>query len=251
MDYGICHLSIVAVRMEPNHASEVVTQLLFGDHFKIKERRKHWSKVTIHFDACEGWIPNTQLTQIDHEDYDSLSGRKPVLTADLVSHSISKKGILTPLVLGSRIDVETVFDSTFDSDSNSGASSKNNIVETAFLYLNTPYFKGGKTPFGIDSSGFTQMVYRISGHSLHRDVQKQAAQGDVLSFIEESEPGDLAFFDNNEGVIDHVGIILKNNHIIHAHGQVQIDRLDHTGIFNPELKQYSHKLRVIKKIVAG
>jgi cell wall-associated NlpC family hydrolase len=48
-------------------------------------------------------------------------------------------------------------------------------------------------------------------------------QGEALSFIEESEPGDLAFFDNEEGTIIHVGIIMADNYIIHASGKVRID----------------------------
>ena len=93
------------------------------------------------------------------------------------------------------------------------------------------------------------MVYKLKGYKLLRETVQQATQGEALSFIEESEPGDLAFFDNSEGEIIHVGIIMKDNYIIHAHGKVKIDRLDHTGIYNAETKTYTHKLRVIKKIV--
>jgi cell wall-associated NlpC family hydrolase len=93
------------------------------------------------------------------------------------------------------------------------------------------------------------MVYKINGCKLLRDASMQSGQGEALSFIEESEPGDLAFFDNAEGAITHVGIIMEDNYIIHAHGQVRIDRLDHSGIFNSEKREYTHKLRVIKRII--
>lgn len=84
---------------------------------------------------------------------------------------------------------------------------------------------------------------------LYRDASQQAREGEPLSFIEESEVGDLAFFDNDEGNITHVGIIMDNNYIIHASGKVRIDRLDHLGIYNPETNKHTHKLRVIKKII--
>ena len=108
---------------------------------------------------------------------------------------------------------------------------------------------GGRTPFGIDCSGLSQIVYKVNGYKIDRDAKDQALLGTPLSFIEESEPGDLAFFDNKEGDIIHVGIIMKNNYIIHAHGKVRIDRLDQTGIYNVDTNKHSHKLRVIKKII--
>mgnify|MGYP001812336606 CR=1 FL=1 len=152
-------------------------------------------------------------------------------------------------MLGSLVGNTSLLQHEFEGDTNSGKSKKSNLITTALQYLNAPFQWGGKTPFGIDCSGLSQMVYKINGYSLPRDAEEQAAQGDVLSFVEESEPGDLAFFDNNEGVITHVGIIMKNNYIIHAHGKVRIDRIDQTGIFNSELGAYTHKLRVIKKII--
>jgi cell wall-associated NlpC family hydrolase len=117
------------------------------------------------------------------------------------------------------------------------------------MYLNAPYLWGGVTPFGIDCSGFTQMVYKLNGYKLKRDASQQATQGEALSFIEESEAGDLAFFDNEEGKIIHVGIIMSDNYIIHASGKVRIDRIDHLGIYNVDTERHTHKLRVIKKIV--
>jgi cell wall-associated NlpC family hydrolase len=131
----------------------------------------------------------------------------------------------------------------------SGITSKQALIQTAYMYMNTPYLWGGKTPFGIDCSGMVQMVYKLNGYNLLRDASQQATQGEALSFIEESEPGDLAFFDNEEGRIIHVGILLEDHHIIHAHGKVRIDRLDHLGIYNVDTQRHTHKLRVIKKII--
>ncbi|RYG37708.1 MAG: NlpC/P60 family protein, partial [Chitinophagaceae bacterium] len=131
----------------------------------------------------------------------------------------------------------------------SGLRTKSNLIPTAFLYLNSPYLWGGKTPFGIDCSGLTQMVYKLNGYALPRDASQQALVGEPLSFIEESESGDLAFFDNDEGRIIHVGLIMEDNYIIHASGRVRIDRLDHLGIYNAEVNRHTHKLRVIKKFI--
>ncbi len=123
------------------------------------------------------------------------------------------------------------------------------LKATAYLFLNAPYLWGGRSPFGIDCSGFTQLVYKLNGYQLPRDASQQVELGTPLSFVEEAEPGDLAFFDNPEGKIIHVGIILEENKIIHAHGKVRVDRLDHSGIYNVDRKLHTHKLRVIKKII--
>ena len=142
-----------------------------------------------------------------------------------------------------------ILNHTFEGAESVGHKVKSKLVETAILYLNTPYLWGGKTPFGIDCSGFVQMVYKLNGFNVLRDASQQASQGEALSFIEESEPGDLAFFDNSEGDIIHVGIIMEDHHIIHAHGKVRVDLLDQSGIYNVDTKTHSHKLRVIKKII--
>ncbi len=249
MQYGICHLSVVAVNSAADYGSILVTQLLYGDHFKVKEKRKTWSRIQTCFDKYEGWVLNSQITIISEATFNEVNTNKNIrLTIDFVSQITTKNGILTPILMGSRIDIANILQDTFEGNAPIVQVSKSNLVSTALAYLNAPYQNGGKTAFGIDCSGLSQMVYKINGYQLFRETEKQATQGEPLSFIEESEPGDLAFFDNNEGVIDHVGIILEDNYIIHVHGNVRIDRLDHTGIFNVEHKLYSHKLRVIKKI---
>lgn len=250
MQYGICHLSIVPMRVHPDDSTEMVSQLLYGENFKILEERKKWSRIRGAFDGYEGWVSNNQIVQISQETFEELNAiPKPKLASDIISHVCTQDGMLLPIVMGSVVSSIAILNHSFEGQFTHGQNKKSKLVETALLYLKAPYQWGGKTPFGIDCSGFTQMVYKINGYPLKRDTEEQSKQGEALSFIEESEPGDLVFFDNNEGIIDHVGIILKDNYIIHAHGHVRVDRLDHTGIFNTEEKLYSHQLRVIKKIL--
>lgn len=250
MHYGICKLSIVPVRALADDASELTTQLLYGDHFKILEQRKKWSRIRIAYDKIEGWICNKQAFTISETAYKNIvASKKTKFTTDLVGHINCENGMLLPIVLGSTVVDASLLPHKFEGNYNDEVRPKPELINTALLYLNAPYLWGGKTPFGIDCSGLTQMVYKINGYFLKRNAAEQASQGEALSFIEESEAGDLAFFDNADGEIDHVGIIMKNNYIIHAHGQVRVDRLDHTGIFNTEEKNYTHKLRVIKKII--
>ncbi|MDA8572452.1 C40 family peptidase [Flavobacteriaceae bacterium] len=249
MQYGLCNLSIVALRNEPSDKSELTSQVLYGELFKVLEHRKKWSRIRLSYDSYEGWIDNKQFQFIEENDYKTYTAKKEQLCSDLVHFITDKEHKLQPIVMGSVLSAQSLLHHSFDGETLIGQKKKNQLIETAFLYLNTPYLWGGKTPFGIDCSGFTQMVYRLNGYKLLRDASQQATQGDALSFIEESSPGDLAFFDNNEGDIIHVGIIMENHYIIHAHGKVRIDRLDHSGIYNVNTKTHSHKLRVIKSIV--
>jgi gamma-D-glutamyl-L-lysine dipeptidyl-peptidase len=252
--FGICNLANIPLRIEPSDRSELVSQVLFGEHFLILEQNQKWSKIKLAFDDYEGWIDNKQFKSITEEQYQLLSKDGIVLNADLIEYVTSPDNLLMPIPLGASLsflnyDGINTENLSFEGIRVSGIKPKNHIIETAFMYLNAPYLWGGKTPFGIDCSGFTQMVYKLNGYNLLRDASQQATQGDALSFIEESEPGDLAFFDNEEGNIIHVGIIMENNYIIHASGKVRIDRLDHLGIYNAEINRHTHKLRVIKKVI--
>lgn len=249
MKFGLCNLSIVPLRSEASDRSEMVSQLLYGDTFKVLEHRSKWSRIRLDFDGYEGWIDNKQYLVLAEEDYKLLNNLPPLLSTDLVNYLTSEEPQLICIPIGANIAVKDYLNQSFDGNKVSGQLPKSAIVETALLYLNTPYLWGGKTPFGIDCSGFTQIVYKLCGYSLLRDASQQASQGEALSFIEESEPGDLVFFDNPEGSIIHVGIMMEDNHIIHAHGKVRIDRLDHSGIFNSEKRRHTHKLRVIKRVI--
>jgi hypothetical protein len=249
MKYGLCNLSVVPLRAEASDRSEMVSQVLYGDTFKVLEHRSKWSRIRLHFDSYEGWIDNKQFLGISEEDYTALISSNAVFSLDLVNFVTAENKQLICIPIGTNVAVATYLHHSFDGHSVQQVLPKSAIIETALLYSNAPYLWGGKTPFGIDCSGLTQMVYKLCGYKLLRDASEQATQGEALSFIEESEPGDLAFFDNSDGEIVHVGIIMDDHYIIHAHGKVRIDRLDHSGIFNTEKRRHTHKLRVIKRIV--
>lgn len=252
--FGICNLAMIPLRSEPSDRSEIVSQVLFGEHFEIIEQLKQWTYIKMQFDGYQGWIDFKQLQLISQESYDQLSSEAIVLNADLIEYITTPSNLLIPIPLGSCLsflnhsEINTA-NFEFEGTKAIGIKQKSSLIATAFMYLNAPYLWGGKTPFGIDCSGFTQMVYKLNGYKLLRDASQQSTQGEPLSFIEESEAGDLAFFDNDEGNIIHVGIIMDDNYIIHASGKIRIDRLDHLGIFNAETNKHTHKLRVIKKII--
>jgi len=255
MKLGIGSLNSIGIRLEPSDASEMVSQLLFGETFKIIESNNEWIKIISDFDFYEGWVLLNQVLLLNEENYKQIKASINCVSKELITYISDQNNDLQILSLGASLPLfeNNTFDLVnnqynFDGLTNHLKLAKNELVNTAYMYLNTPFLWGGRTPFGLDCSGFVQMVYKINGHSLLRDARDQAGQGEVLSFIEESEPGDLAFFDDEEGEIIHVGIILADNNIIHCNGKVRIDRLDHSGILNVDTKRHTHKLRLIKQI---
>lgn len=257
--FGICHLSIVPCRREPSDASEMVTQLLFGDCFTILQKKGNWFKIQSDFDQYESWIDKKQCLLIEEAVFISLKNEAPTYASDLVQVVTSvSSGNVFPICIGSRLPMysnnicflgKEEYRVSGDAFYKPEQIDRPKIIETAFLYLNAPYLWGGKSPFGIDCSGFTQEVFKINGIKLPRDAYQQIEHGSVISFVEEANPGDLAFFENEEGKIIHVGILLSDNKIIHASGSVRIDKIDHHGIYNDSFKKYTHTLRVIKSLI--
>lgn len=259
MIQGICLLSVIPLRFEPTDTSEMVSQLLFGEMFQITETQNSWLKIITVFDSYEGWIDKKQCCYISTEEFNRLNKENTAVSTDIVQLIYNKTlNFITPILMGSSLPaIEEKFlnidnnEYIFESDYTSKSINVNGvkISEYARQYLNAPYLWGGRTPFGIDCSGFTQIVMKLCGISIARDAAQQALQGKPIDFISEAMPGDLAFFENSENNIVHAGIILYNQKIIHASGKVRIDDIDHEGIFNNDLHIYTHKLRFIRRFV--
>jgi gamma-D-glutamyl-L-lysine dipeptidyl-peptidase len=259
MHYGICLLSIVPCRKEPSGTSEMVSQLLFGEQYTVTEQAEDWIKILTEYDQYECWISRKQHYKLSEQSFKTLKKVPALCSAELVQVISDKNtGNSFPVTLGSSLpflkssrlqfdEYDFEFEGLF-----TGWSEKRpakDLIATAFLFMRAPYLWGGKSPFGIDCSGFTQLVYKLNGYKLPRDAYQQVEQGVALTFVEEADAGDLAYFDNENGKIVHVGILLNNHQIIHASGSVRIDRFDHYGIFNGDTKKYSHTLRVIKRLL--
>lgn len=236
----------------------MTSQLLFGDHFEIVEVINRWILIRTAYDDYHGWINAEQYTGIDIESYVALHDLKHILGLQ-INHTLTqlKDKQQLNLIAGSSLpffktgqisinyELYEVARSVVVPDKN---KFNEEIMSAALFYLHTPYLWGGRSPFGIDCSGLTQMVFKQFGIRLKRDARQQVEQGIVVDFLQSARAGDLAFFDNDEGNIIHVGIMLGNREIIHASGRVRIDAIDNQGIYSDELNRYTHKLRIIKRV---
>lgn len=258
MDFALCHLSVVPLRSSPSDKSEQVSQLLFGEIVELLEwKGRAWVKVRCTWDNCIAWVQARQVKPLTSSEY-KLFTEKFAYCLDLIQPLMSNDFVM-PIPLGSRLPdfdgMKFIFDGKTYNYSGQAVFPENleptpeRVIKLARRYLLAPYQWGGRSPFGIDAGGFTQMVFKLVGISLHRTPEMQVHQGELVDFIEQSMPGDLAYFENSSGAITHAGILLPDGKIIHAAEQVRIDRIDHFGIFDEETARYTYKLRVAKRLL--
>ena len=247
---AICCLTVIPVRSNHDDTSEIVTQLLFGEPVTIIGIYNQWMKIKIHHDNYEGWVDNKQLLRITEAELSSFQNQNKRQKENLLVLNTpwGKQNVLQGSPILNTGIIFKINNKDFSWADNSPCKSDESIIELALSYLNSPYLWGGRTHFGIDCSGFTQTVFHQAGYYLPRDASQQFTQGKEIEF-EKQNVGDLAFFKSKKtGNIHHVGIILPNQQIIHAHGRVRIDTLTTEGIFNEEEKYYSHVLDKINRL---
>jgi len=252
MNTAINLLSVIPMRKEPSHRSEMVSQLLFGEYAEILEEEEQFVRVKCLYDNYEGWVQANQLNIVDK-----------VLTTDTYignwTENVLVNGIhinapfCSPvyIIKGDALSFgeNKIFYSSEEYYWNSKEQSFTGAaLETIYKkFLNTPYLWGGKSVFGIDCSGFVQQVFKMFGVKLLRDAYLQAGQGLLIESLDQTKLGDLAFFQNENGRITHVGIILENNQIVHASGKVRIDTIDKDGIVNSETGKRTHQLHSMRR----
>ena len=238
MRYGICKLSVVPMRKEASHESELVSELLFNDIYEVIEENDEWVKVRCLYDLYEGWVRKLQHYEINDKEYNECLKKDKYIITSPISYYNNKV-----LSFGSKIFEERensiLLRKKFDSRI---------MVESAIKLLDTPYRWGGKSIMGIDCSAFVQLCAKVAGFKLPRDASQQVNHGVTVNFLSDAKSGDIAFFENENRRITHVGILLSNDKIIHASGKVRIDTLDQTGIFNKETNRHTHVLSVIKRL---
>ena len=262
MTHGICGLSAVPVRAEATDRAELVTELLFGECYTVLQTQGSWLRIEAAADNYLGWIDYKQHQPVSVAYFRAWQAQDHPRVLDVVQ-VVSDAATRQPVTLGCRLpffdglnlrlgDEQTLFyngPATNPAQPGGPERQVQLLRKIGQLYLKAPYVWGGKNVFGLDCSGLTQSLFGCVGVQLPRDARQQISLGQPVDFVTQARPGDLAFFDNADGAIIHVGMVYDDGLLLHAHGEVRLDPLDHHGIFNPTRQKYSHKLRLIKRLL--
>ncbi|TLM90154.1 NlpC/P60 family protein [Hymenobacter jeollabukensis] len=253
------------VRAEPSDKAEIVTQLVFGDCYTVLLVQGNWQQIRTAADNYVGWMDPKQHQPVSAEYLAAWQAQDHPRSLDVVQ-VVSHAKVRVPITLGARLPFFDGMTLRLGDDTyfyNGAATNPANghglqgptdkrtalLLKAGQLFLKAPYLWGGRTLFGVDCSGLMQQLYGLIGVQLPRDARQQIDHGRIVHFVAQTQPGDLAFFDNAEGNITHVGMLLEDQQILHASGEVRIDPLDHNGIYNRQRQKYTHKLRLIKRLL--
>ena len=239
----------------PTERADVVSQALYGSNVTLLVSRGEWSKIQTP-DHYRGWVlsrhlrillvgngyavsaPSVKVDSLFANLYaePDVTRHKPVITLPYevrleVVPPKSTKASWEGWLQVELPDQRKAWIQTGDVITDPRPLSIPESIELGKRFLGFPYLWGGRSSFGFDCSGFTQMLVRARGINMPRDADLQAAWGGAAKIERRDlQPGDLLFFGSSSKNITHTGMYIGDGQFIHdttnAHPVVQISRLD-------------------------
>ncbi len=259
ISHGVCRMAIIPVRAEASHAAELVTQLLFGDHYEVLSQSsdKRWAHIRVYGDVSEGWIDHHQHHAISEEYFQQINKTEYKITTDVASPVLYKKmpltivmGSIVPISSSELFKIEEQFAFNGESKSLGQRRDIEFVRQVSRKYMGAPYLAGGKSPFGIDAPGLVHMIFKIAGFTVPRNLKQLATVGRQVERMEDAQPGDIAFFSLRGGQPVHCGLLLDDDRVVHSYGQVRIDYVNEEGILDQESKIFTHFLHSTRRVMS-
>jgi len=256
--FGIVHVPITPLKESPLHRAPMISQLLAGEIVEILDSNENWLLVMNQFDTLKGWVDRKVIEVLLDEQLSKIaySGAGMVPAPFIQAHDQYGRSFYLPA--GSRLYTHgTSIAIAPGRNLEMGVKdqliqprfvSRDKLIENVVAFNGAPFMCGGKSVFGIDCAGLVQIACQLNGIEMPRHIAAQMEVGEVINTVADAKPGDIAFFENTKGNVVHTGWVMDKGRIIHAYGEVRVDMLDNEGIFNKHTRQYSHKLRVIKRL---
>lgn len=270
LSYGIANTGVMQIRDNAKHSAQLVTQGLFGMSMKIlakQPKKDEWVLVSMDDDKYIGWVRKPDIWFVNKEKYEEYKNNDKVMISDLFVHLLNspnsddksdiKLYMTTKLNLvseegnfykvkmpgGNKQFAEKEFYISKDKAKFLGKEMtpdqefKSKIVVKAKNMISAPYLWGGASPAMMDCSGYTQMLYRLSGYQIPRDADQQQAFAKPIKSQNDLEVGDLVFFSENKKYATHVGMYIGDKRFIHSsvgYGGVAITSFDPKDpLYNP------------------
>jgi gamma-D-glutamyl-L-lysine dipeptidyl-peptidase len=275
---GICTLSVINVREKPGHGSEMGTQILMGNSFKVWKQQTNWFLVQTD-DGYLGWAEGGGFVNCTPEEASAWNDSPRLIVTALEERILEQPDAralpISDVVLGCLVrqvgetgewfQVELpdgrggylpkTSAMNFSQWQKSRHATPENIERTARSFLGRPYFWGCNTSRGMDCSGLTKLVFFLNGIALNRNAAQQLHQGAAVALdadLKKLKRGDLLFFGHRATgskpeMITHVGIYLENKLFIHSSEMVRLNSLDPASPLRDEnrIKSLIHARRIL------